>query len=368
MSDAAITLADPEQKGYTFDGWYTDAEYSAESKVTTIPGGSEGAVTLYAKWTPHIYHVSFNANGGEGTMNTMKNLEYGKTYIFPANTFTREGYTFVGWSNYSDGSSTIYEDQKEFSNLVSNDNITIRMYAIWEKEGAGENPGDTPGENPGGTPSDNPNDTQSSTTGGDSSGGTTSGNTDTTSGEKNNGLTDAPNPVEITSIKLKGISKKIAAGKKITLIPVWNPTNAANKTVTWTSSNKKYATVSAKGVVTTKKNGAGKTVTITAKTSNGQTAAYKIKLLKNSVKGVKLSAKSKSVNAGKKITIKASVKTTGKDANKVLAWSCNKTAYATVNSKGVVTTKKAGKGKIVKITAMATDGTGKKATIMIKIK
>lgn len=42
--------------------------------------------------------------------------------------------------------------------------------------------------------------------------------------------------------------------------------------------------------------------------------------------------------------------------------------YATVNSKGVVKTKKAGKGKTVKITAQATDGTGKKATVKIKIK
>ena len=47
---------------------------------------------------------------------------------------------------------------------------------------------------------------------------------------------------------------------------------------------------------------------------------------------------------------------------------CIRDRYATVNSKGVVTTKKAGKGKTVKITATATDGSGKKATIKIKIK
>ena len=48
--------------------------------------------------------------------------------------------------------------------------------------------------------------------------------------------------------------------------------------------------------------------------------------------------------------------------------SSSKTKYATVNSKGKVTTKKAGIGKTVKITAKATDGTGRKATIKIKIK
>ena len=41
--------------------------------------------------------------------------------------------------------------------------------------------------------------------------------------------------------------------------------------------------------------------------------------------------------------------------------------YAKVDSKGVVTTAKAGKGKKVTITATATDGTKKKASIRIKI-
>jgi VCBS repeat-containing protein len=39
-----------------------------------------------------------------------------------------------------------------------------------------------------------------------------------------------------------------------------------------------------------------------------------------------------------------------------------------VTSNGVVKTKKAGKGKTVKITVAATDGSGKKTTVKIKIK
>lgn len=50
-----------------------------------------------------------------------------------------------------------------------------------------------------------------------------------------------------------------------------------------------------------------------------------------------------------------------------VAWATDNKKYATVNSKGVVTTKKAGKGKTVKITATAKDGSGKKASIKIKI-
>lgn len=176
--------------------------------------------------------------------------------------------------------------------------------------------------------------------------------------------------VKVSKITVSGASKTIAAGKKITLTAEVSPADATNKAVTWTSSNTKYATVNSKGVVTTKSKGAGKTVTITATAADGSgvKADYKIKLVKHKVKSIKLKASSKSVKAGKKVTVKASVKTTGKTANKTLKWSSSNTKYATVNSKGVVTTKKVGKGKTVKITAKATDGTGKKATIKIKIK
>lgn len=71
--------------------------------------------------------------------------------------------------------------------------------------------------------------------------------------------------------------------------------------------------------------------------------------------------------AGKKVTIKATVKTKGKPANKTLSFKSLNTKWATVNSKGKVTTKKAGKGKTVKITITSTDGTNKKAVVKIKL-
>ena len=169
-----------------------------------------------------------------------------------------------------------------------------------------------------------------------------------------------------------GKSLKIAAGKKVTLKTTVAPKDAANKKVKWSISkkDKKYASVSSKGVVTTKKAGAGKTVTVTATAADGskKKSTIKISIMKNAVTKITLKANSKTVKAGKKVTVKATVKTNGKKANKTLAWKSSNTKYATVNSKGVVTTKKAGKGKTVTITATATDGSGKKGTIKIKIK
>ena len=175
--------------------------------------------------------------------------------------------------------------------------------------------------------------------------------------------------IKISKITIGGISKKIAAGKKIQLSAAVAPKNAANKTVTWTTSNKKYATVSQTGKVTVKKAGVGRTVTVTAaaKDGSGVKAAYRIKIMKNAVKSIKLKA-AKSVKAGKSLKVKATVKTNGKKANKKLAWTSSNTKYAKVTSSGKVKTYKAGKGRTVKITAKATDGSNKKKTVKIKIK
>lgn len=176
---------------------------------------------------------------------------------------------------------------------------------------------------------------------------------------------------KVESIKITGISKQIAVGKKIQLTANISPENATNQKVTWKSSNKKYATVSSKGVVKTKKAGKNKTVTITAiaKDGSGKKATYKIKIMPNAVKKVSLKA-SKTVIAGKKLKIRATVtpNISSKKINKKLKWSTSNKEYATVSSKGVVKTYKAGKGRTVTITAMSTDGTKKKAKIKIKIK
>ena len=90
--------------------------------------------------------------------------------------------------------------------------------------------------------------------------------------------------------------------------------------------------------------------------------------MKGVVKKVTISGKkTRTIKAGKSIKLKAKVKAT-KGANKTLRWLSSNTKYAKVNNKGKVTTKKVGKGKTVKITATATDGSGKKATIKLKIK
>lgn len=184
--------------------------------------------------------------------------------------------------------------------------------------------------------------------------------------------TDNPTPadtIKVSSIRLSLESNKTAPGKRFQLKATILPANASNQTLTYTSSNPKYASVDKNGVLKTTKAGAGKTVTITARASDGSNVSfsYKIKIQKKAVKKVTFIKKIRSVKAGKKISLKAAV-TPNKGTNASIRYASSNPRYATVNKKGQVKALKAGKGKKVKITAYAMDGSGKKASITIRIK
>ena len=187
-----------------------------------------------------------------------------------------------------------------------------------------------------------------------------SGNTTKPSGN----TTKAPS---IKPFKATGKPKQIAAGKKVNLKAEIGLPDSITKQLTWKSSNTKVATVNADGVVTVKKKTGGKKVTITASNDKIKvSASWKVTSMKGIVKKVKITG-TKTVKAGKSLKLKANVTAT-KKANKKLQWTSSNAKYATVNAKGVVKTKKVAKGKTIKITAMATDGSNKKATFKVKVK
>lgn len=176
-----------------------------------------------------------------------------------------------------------------------------------------------------------------------------------------------PKQVKVREIRLAGNIVKLAKGRNVKLNAIVSPENASNKGLKWTSSDKKVAAVTADGIVTGKKKG---TATITAEATDGSgiKGRYKITVLPHAVKKITLNCRTKSLAVGKKVKVAASVSATGKIANKKLVWRTSNKKYATVNANGKVTAKKAGRGKTVLITAKATDGSGKKASIKIRIK
>jgi len=296
-----------------------------------------------------IFTIDFVVNGET----TSVKVEEGSRVARPADP-TRDGYNFDGWF----AGTALYN----FDSEVTQSFVLTAQFTKIEDEN--ENPGGGDNQNPGSDATDNGNNDNTDNS-------NNNNNKDNSGSNQNEDKSDNDQQIKVTGIKIKGISKKIAAGKKITLSAEVKPADAANKTVTWKSSNTRWATVTKKGVVKTKKAGAGKKVTITATANDGsgKKATYKITIMKKPVKKIKLKASGTNVKVGKSVNVKATVTPSSKKTtNTTLTWKSSNTKWATVTNKGVVKTKKAGKGKTVTIIATATDGSKKKAKIKIKIK
>ena len=115
-------------------------------------------------------------------------------------------------------------------------------------------------------------------------------------------------------------------------------------------------------------------LTIDGKTYKGTTAKIVIKKdtvvkinASRLVTKIKLNKTKATLKVGKTLKLKATIIPTNATTKKV-KWICSNTKYATVSSSGVVKAKKAGKGKTITITCIATDGSNVKVTCKIKIK
>ena len=108
----------PTKEGFTFDGWYEDSTFSKKFDFNTPIASNR---TLYANWIENKYTLTFDANGGTGSMTAKTGLT--GEYTLPANGFTApSGKQFKGWSLTTDGAIVTKVDMTE--------NRTV--YAIWE--------------------------------------------------------------------------------------------------------------------------------------------------------------------------------------------------------------------------------------------
>ena len=86
---------------YTVAGWSTTPEgsliYTDQQSVKNLIAEDNATFTLYAKWTPVSYGITYDlAGGSEVTANPESyNIE---TSSFTLNNPTRQGYTFAGWT------------------------------------------------------------------------------------------------------------------------------------------------------------------------------------------------------------------------------------------------------------------------------
>ena len=77
------------------------------------------------------YAISFDSNGGTGTMNA-QSIPVGTATNLTSNSFTRTGYDFTGWNTSADGTGTSYTNTESVTNLAL-PGRTITLYAQWEQ-------------------------------------------------------------------------------------------------------------------------------------------------------------------------------------------------------------------------------------------
>lgn len=163
-------------------------------------------------------------------------------------------------------------------------------------------------------------------------------------------------------IYLKATSTTVDIKGKVKVSVYKTKPSKASKSVKWKSSNKKVATVSKSGYVTGKKKGTVK-ITATSKKNKKAKKTIKIKVTNLKAKYVKMSKTSAILFPNDKTTLKATVKGSAGFYNQGVTWKSSNTSVATVNSKGSVTAKKAGKATIT-----ATEkGGSKKATCAVTV-
>ncbi len=245
--------------GYEFAGWATTSDATTVEYEDGSSFSSTEAVTLYALWGS-TYTITFDANGGSGTMEDEVVLQDSSTVTLTANTYTYGDYVFTGWATTSDATSIEYEDEGSIS--VTGD---ITLYAVWNTT-----PHITFNAN-GGSGSMDPEYftsgvsftlsacTFTRTDYSFDGWATSADSTDVTyTDEQENVYLSASvtlyavwvDPVSVTGIEVSSSTVTMSVGDTFQLSAEISPSNAYDQDVTWTSDDTDVVTVSDDGLLT----------------------------------------------------------------------------------------------------------------------
>ena len=131
-----ITFTVDMQEGYIFDG----IRYATEGS-TIIDGSSspEFSITLPSEQFGLIVETSqllvwiyYNPNGADGEVIPSPPYSFGEEVTLRLNTFTRDGYEFLGWATSPNG-EVVYTD----GTTVVMGNNNLQLYAVWQSTGGG---------------------------------------------------------------------------------------------------------------------------------------------------------------------------------------------------------------------------------------
>ncbi len=114
-----------DKTGYTFGGWERADGTAWDFTKDTVTEN----ITLYAKWIPHTYTVTFDSTGGSEVTTKTMTATYGKPLAnMPVP--RREGYVFLGWYDAMMGGKC-YGDSDGNGTDAYDEDGNITLYAQW---------------------------------------------------------------------------------------------------------------------------------------------------------------------------------------------------------------------------------------------
>ncbi len=117
---------------YSFAGWNTISDGSGVAYFDAQEITINSDITLYAQWEQSTFKITFDANGGTGSMDPMA-IDRGEVKNLPENTFARSGYIFYGWATSEKGEFA-YPDKGKIMNVTED----LTLYAQWAKPEGGK--------------------------------------------------------------------------------------------------------------------------------------------------------------------------------------------------------------------------------------
>ena len=132
-NNVSLTLATNSgslaRTGYTFAGWNTLANGAGTGYAVGATYTANAAITLYAKWTPNTYTVSYNANSatsGTPPASQTKTNDVNLTLATNSGNLARTGYAFAGWNTTTNGTGADYAVGATYTA-----NASATLYAKW---------------------------------------------------------------------------------------------------------------------------------------------------------------------------------------------------------------------------------------------
>ena len=168
-------------------------------------------------------------------------------------------------------------------------------------------------------------------------------------------------PVAVSSVGLNSTSITLKNIRNYKLTATVSPSNASNKTITWTSSNGNVAKVDQNGNVTAVNEG---TATITARSNNGKTATCKVTVINPAlvaVSSVGLNSTSITLKNIRNYKLTATVSPSNA-SNKTIIWTSSNSNVARVDANGNVIAVNAGTATIT-----AKSNNGKTTTCKVTV-